>query len=202
VTNLHQIEPVVIERVRDHGFKRRRPKARLEKGQHDLCTCGYGKHNPIHHAFPESTNYWGSGATHGVYQRNKADWEKIFRELLITSSLPTGLTRVYVEARYTFGEIVRPDQDNLRYPCSKFLGDVLKEGWIPDDSWSHEIHDWQFEFGGLTLDFVPGLWKMELTIFPTMSLENVVERTCGVNPFAPGIDGQDSARDAYHHGVN
>jgi hypothetical protein len=172
--NLHMLEPIVLVRERHHAFKSRVPKKDLQKGQHDLCLhCMGGKHNPtLHHAFPESTRHWGSGGNRGAYQTENNYWQVIFEKMLVKSSLPTGLARVYVEARYTIGKRMRIDQDNLRYPCSKFLGDTLsKGGWIPDDSHSDEIDDWQFEFGGLSLCYEKDVWKMELTIFPTLSVD-------------------------------
>jgi hypothetical protein len=174
-------------RVRDHEFKRRRPKKDLEKGQHDLCACGYGKHNPIHHAFPESTRTWGSGAHRGAYQGMNTSWKKVLTEGLVAIDLPTGLERVSVEARYTWGEKYGsgPDLDNFRYPCSKFLADALVDGgWLPDDGWSDEIHDWRFEFGGLAYDYSPGVFMMELDLYP---IARSVQDELGDNPFLEGV---------------
>jgi hypothetical protein len=173
---LHMLEPVTIKRERDHQFKSRIPKKDLTKGQHDLCLhCMDGKHNPRnHHAFPESVNRrsntsWASGNTTTHY------WYDIFNDLLVKSDLPTGLARVYVEGIYTFGDKFgrrqKPDQENYRYPCSKALADTMvRGGWITDDSWSDEIGDFQFEFGGLQFEFIDGLYRMELRIFPTLAL--------------------------------
>jgi hypothetical protein len=173
---LHMIEPIVISRERDHQFESRIPKKDLKKGQFDLCKhCMGGKHNPtMHHAFPESVNRrsntsWASGNSTTKY------WYDIFTAMLTKADVPTGLARVYVEGLYTFcyrfGRRQRPDQENFRYPCSKALADTMvRGGWLADDSWSDEIDDFRFEFGGLRFQFVPGLWRMELTIFPTVAL--------------------------------
>jgi hypothetical protein len=170
------LEPVILRRERNHGFKSRTPRRDLVKGQQDLCLhCMGGKHNPtLHHAFPESTRHWGSGGNRAAYQSENTYWQKIFEAMLVKSKLPTGLARVYVEALYTFGKKQKADQDNLRYPCSKFLGDTLTSGgWIPDDSWSDEIGDWQFEFGGLRIQYEKDVWMMELSLFPTLRLDEV-----------------------------
>jgi hypothetical protein len=133
-----------------------------------------GKHNPtLHHAFPESTRHWGSGGNRGAYQTENNYWQEIFKNLLLKSGLETNLVRVYVEAQYTFGKRTKIDQDNFRYPCSKFLADTLaKGGWITDDSWSEELGDWQFEFGGLRYRYEKDIWKMELEIFGTLDLSS------------------------------
>lgn len=171
------LEPIRLVRERDHAFKSRTPKKDLKKGQLDLCLhCMGGKHNPkFHHAFPESVNRrsnteWGTSNTTTSY------WNEIFVAMLLKAQVPTGLARVYVEGHYTFGDKFgrrqKPDQENYRYPCSKVLADTMvRGGWIPDDSWSDELDDFQFEFGGLRFDFVPGLWQMELLIYPTISVE-------------------------------
>lgn len=173
------LEPIRLVRERHHEFKSRIPKKDLEKGQQDLCMhCMGGKHNPTyHHAFPESTRHWGSGGNRGAYQTENDYWQTINTKMLIAARVPTGLTRVYVEAVYTFGKKTKIDQDNFRYPCSKFLGDTMtRGGWIPDDSWSDEIDDWQFEFGGLRYRYEKNVWRMELFIFPTLSLDGVDDR--------------------------
>jgi hypothetical protein len=193
--NLHMLEPTTIVRERDHQFKSRTPKKDLEKGQHDLCLhCGDGKHNPRnHHAFPESVNRrsntsWASGNT------ATKNWYDIFGDMLVKSDLPTGLTRVYVEGVYTFGDRFgrrqKPDQENFRYPCSKALADTMvRGGWLADDSWSDKIDDFQFEFGGLQFRFVDGLYRMELRLFPTISVERevIVERPRDVDQLGPVV---------------
>lgn len=198
----HMLEPVTIVRERDHQFKSRVPKKDLTKGQQDLCLhCHDGKHNPRnHHAFPESTNHWGSGGNRMAYQAENSYWQAIYQDLLIKSGLPTGITRVYVEGVFTFGDSFgrrqKPDQENFRYPCSKFLADTMvKGGWIADDSWSSKIDDFQFEFGGLQFRFVDGLYRMELRIFPTLVVAEqdrilermIVERPGDVEPLSPVV---------------
>lgn len=209
---LHMLEPLKIVRERDHQFKSRIPKKDLTKGQQDLCLhCGGGKHNPkLHHAFPESVNRrsntsWTGGNTATSY------WYEIFGDLLLKAMVPTGLARVYVEGLYTFGDRFgkrqKPDQENYRYPCSKALADTMvRGGWLSDDSWSDEIDDFQFEFGGLRFQFVPGLWRMELDVYPTVSVEvgdvrAGVDRGGDVDRLVPVIDAEIPARQADGDGV-
>jgi hypothetical protein len=173
---LHMIEPVEIFRTRHHQFASRVPKSKLERGQKDLCKeCMLGKHNPrFHHAFPESVNRRSNTGWESSNSTTKY-WYEIFTELLVKSGLPTGLARVYVEAEYNFGLWIgrrqKPDQENFRYTNSKALADtIVRGGWITDDSWSDEIQDFQFEFGGLRFRFDDEPISMRLTIFPYVSL--------------------------------
>lgn len=161
-------EPVTVTRARDHEFKSRTPRKLLEKGQHDLCLhCMRGKHNPIHHAFPESTRVWGSG-NRKAYQGANDDWYKVFSAMLKKSDLETNLVRVGVEAEYVIGKKMTIDQDNFRYPCSKFLGDTMvKDGYISDDKLDWETGLWLFSFGELYVRYEKDIWQMNLTIMPT-----------------------------------
>lgn len=161
-------EPFIVERVIDHSFERRTPKKDLKKGQHDLCKhCGRGKHNIAHHAFPESTRNWGSGTNQMAYQSYKKAWEEVFAEMLASISLPKNLTKVMVEGQFCFGK--KPstvDQDNFRYPCSKYLGDAMvREGYIVDDGWDWDGQFWRFSFGDYAVSHDPDIWRLTLIIF-------------------------------------
>lgn len=159
-------EPITITRTRDHEFESRIPKKLLKKGQLDLCKhCRLGKHNVVHHAFPESFNQFGSGSRE-AYQNAKKGWSPVYIDMLEESGLERGIKRVLVEANYTLGKRYAVDQDNLRYPASKFLGDAMQTGgWIKDDGRDRQQGFWIFSFGGLEIVDQPGIWQADLTIF-------------------------------------
>lgn len=160
---------VTITRARDHGFVSRTPKKDLKKGQLDLCKhCMGGKHNPIHHAFPESSNAWGSG-NRNAYMGLKKQWYAEMSPMLVKSGLETNLVRVAVEGEYTFGKLRSVgDLDNLRGPCSKFLADTMvTDGYIKDDGRDMEGGFWLFSFGDIDVKFEKDVWEMRLFIFPT-----------------------------------
>jgi hypothetical protein len=120
----------------------------------------------IHHAYPESFNA-GGGSTHDVhgYQRANEAWQHIFTELLEPAELPRPMARVLVEGEWTFPQRYGrgPDQENFRYPCSKFLGDALQlGGWLENDWWE------AYEFGGAVYRREPGVRRLRLMVFPTV----------------------------------
>jgi hypothetical protein len=124
---------------------------------------------------------------------------------------------VYVEGIYIFGDKFgrrqKPDQENYRYPCSKALADTMvRGGWITDDSWSDEIGDFQFEFGGLQFEFVDGLYRDGADDLPDGSARRVsrpgvidprriVDGPRDVEPLGPVVDAEVPAREAERHGV-
>jgi hypothetical protein len=127
--------------------------------------CGKGQTNVIHHAFPESMNTGGSGWDHFAYQNAKKQWMQVLGEMLAEAELPKPLARVLVEGELTFPRRFSkgPDQENYRYPLSKFLGDTLVEGgWIADDNWE------RFEFGGLAYRLERGVQRMRLIVFGSL----------------------------------
>lgn len=120
----------------------------------------------VHHAFPSSINEGGSGHNHAAWQSHKQAWEAVFARLLLVGNVPTGLSRVLVEGEWTFARRFSqgPDQENYRYPCSKFLGDAMQlGGWLPNDGWS------QFEFGGATYRLERGVKRLRLMVFPVLA---------------------------------
>lgn len=150
--------PVVIEHIPHHRFVKRPSRG--------CAVCGRAKTHPDHHAYPESFNEGGSGHNHFAYQNAKKAWQARLIKLLAASELPRPLARVVVEGELTFTRRFGkgPDQENFRYPLSKFLGDAMVEGgWIVDDDWG------RFEFGGLAYRLEPaGTPRMVLTVFPTL----------------------------------
>lgn len=119
----------------------------------------------IHHAYPESTRVGGSGSDMFAYQNANKAWQHIFGQLLGAAELPMPMARVLVEGEWTFPQRFGrgPDQENFRYPCSKFLGDALEAGgWIANDWWE------AYEFGGATVRFEPNVRRLRLIIFPTV----------------------------------
>lgn len=164
-------EPFIIERTIDHVFERRTPKNQLEKGQQDLCKhCRGGKHNLVHHAFPESANEWGSGSNRMAYQQAKKDWNDVFIEMIRSVGLPRPVRKISVEAELLFPRAKDVDEDNFRYPLSKNFADTLvRYGYIPGDNWDRTNSFWIFSFGTWTPRFPEpgesGLPKLTLIIF-------------------------------------
>lgn len=120
----------------------------------------------VHHAFPTSMNEGGSGYNHAAYQSTKQAWEAVFARMLLAGGVPTGLGRVLVEGEWTFPRRFGqgPDQENYRYPCSKFLGDALQlGGWLSNDDWA------RFEFGGASYRLERGVRRLRLMVFPSLA---------------------------------
>jgi hypothetical protein len=119
----------------------------------------------IHHAYPESTRVGGSGSDMHAYQNANIAWQRVFAELLEDVELPRPMARVLIEGEWTFPQRFGrgPDQENFRYPCSKFLGDALEAGgWLENDWWE------AYEFGGATVRFEPHVRRLRLIVFPTV----------------------------------
>lgn len=171
-------DPIIIERTRPCEFKGMTIPWGTKTRK--VCkTCGYARSNVIHHAFPRSTREWGSGSHHQAYQTDNAAWKSVLTPLLEATSLMkgewvdegkdrrwVGLTRVVVEAEFTWGRHYSVDQDNFRYPISKFLGDTLQSAsYIANDGWDKERGFWTFSFGELSYNYEPGAYRMVLSIF-------------------------------------
>lgn len=119
----------------------------------------------VHHAYPSSMNEGGSGYNHAAYQGAKQAWEAVFARMLLTAGVPSPLSHVLVEGEWTFPQRYGqgPDQENYRYPCSKYLGDALQlGGWLSNDWWQ------AFEFGGAAYRLERGVKRLRLMIFPTL----------------------------------
>ena len=162
------------------------------KRQRVCEVCGYVRNNGVHHAFPRSFNVFGSG-NRRAYQAAKETWMGVFTEMLEASELPRGLASVRVEGTSTFASRAgnskdgeEPDQENYRYPLSKFLADALVEGgWISNDSWR------RYSFGELEYRLVPGVWQLDLVLFPSLELlggHEVVERGGDVGRLGSAVD--------------
>lgn len=158
------IQPIEIERVRAHEFVgSRQPRQKCE-----ICRRVFSHVN--HHAYPESFNVGGSGYNIFAYQNAKKAWTEVFMRLLEEAELPRPLARLVVEGELTFPRRFAqgPDQENYRYPLSKFLGDTLETGgWLKQDDWS------RFEFGGLSYRLEPRVQRMRLMLFPTLADESL-----------------------------
>jgi hypothetical protein len=155
-----ELVPVEVVREPDHEFVG--PRKPREKCQ----VCGRVASNLAHHAYPESFNEGGSGHNIWAYQNAKKAWTGVLIALLEQAELPRPLSRVLVEGELTFPRRYGkgPDQENYRYPLSKFLGDALVEGgWLPDDRWD------LFEFGGLAYRLERGVQRMRLIVFGTVT---------------------------------
>lgn len=119
----------------------------------------------IHHAYPESTRVGGSGSDIHAYQNANKAWQHIYGQLLGAAELPQPMTHALVEGEWTFPQWFGsgPDQENFRYPCSKFLGDAFQAGgWLLNDRWD------AFEFGGATIRIEPRTRRLRLIVFPTV----------------------------------
>lgn len=160
-------QPVLVVRTLDHNFTRGQKAVRGGKTQFVCAICGYVKGNVIHHAFPRSFNTFGSGSRK-AYQGAKDAWAGVFDPMLESSDLERGMGGVRVEGICTFGERTHrrghvPDQENYRYPLSKFLADrLVAGGYIEDDSW------FCFQFGDLAYRYEQGLWRLDLAFFPSI----------------------------------
>jgi hypothetical protein len=118
----------------------------------------------IHHAYPVSINEGGSGHDHHTWQRAKEAWEFIFCRALEQADLPRPLGHMLVEGEWTFPQRFGqgPDQENYRYPCSKFFGDAVQlGGWLENDWWL------QFAFGNAEYRLEKGVRRLRLIVFPT-----------------------------------
>lgn len=92
-----------------------------------------------HLGFPEQLEN-DSGTHPMAWSDQKKMWQHAFGEALHLTSLPRssvyqgsslvvpGVEAVTVMMRYTFGDRVRRDRDNLVYPTNKFFGDTLVRG--------------------------------------------------------------------------
>jgi hypothetical protein len=88
-----------------------------------------------HSATPPSLNAVGSRGHWREFHQAKREWQTIFEQLLIGSSLPRGCTQVGAGARLTFKVERRRDEGNFRTLIEKSLGDALVNGgWLPDDT--------------------------------------------------------------------
>lgn len=151
--SVQTLEPVQIRHTPLCPFK-------VKKGTKQVCgLCGKSRFLPVHHS--PSLNQFGKNKSGFVYNDAKREWQKVWIALLFGAGLPTGLSRVYVEGRMSFGDNIQRDQGNFRYFLEKALGDALQQGgWLAGDHWG------VFEFGQLSREDTPGEKWTELLVMP------------------------------------
>jgi hypothetical protein len=146
------LEPVEIEIVQDHPFRKREKRG--------CGLCGRARTHRDHQGAPPSMNMLGDG-NRFIYRAVKETWEALLTEALEKADLPRGLARVVVEGEVTFPDRRKRDQGNHRFFLEKALGDALTAGgWLPDDDWA------RYEFGGLSAVYVPHASRTRLIVFP------------------------------------
>jgi hypothetical protein len=159
---LGHIDPsheVVIVHRRDHAFA-------VRPGTKHMCrVCGLARLDPCHGAF--SYRAFGSGVNRFVYQKTKRAWEDMFLDLLAATDLPRPCRHIEVMGQICFPDRHDRDEDNHRFPYSKFLGDALQRGgYLLNDDWS------SFRFRDLDrVDPEPGQQWTRLLLMPDQERE-------------------------------
>lgn len=97
---------------------------------------------------PPSFNKVGLHSHWSVGRKAKQDWEQMLSIALMEQAVPRGLTSVKATATIRFKQRRRRDEGNFRALLEKALGDVLQNGWLPDDTPEH------YRFGAVEL-FAP-----------------------------------------------
>lgn len=151
------LDPVVIVLEMDHVFKKK------VKTKHVCAICGLNRLHPDHGAFSwqssgRSIDNWR------VRMETNDMWQEAYIAQLNATGLPKPCKSIEVSARIWFHEVARGggsrDEDNYRYPLSKFLGDALQRGgWLLDDGWSY------FRFRELDYEgVIPGVQRTEFML--------------------------------------
>lgn len=128
------LEPVVITLEMQHQFKKK-------PGTKHVClACGANRLHPDHGAFSWQSNGRLMDNRH-VRDTTNDLWQEAMVVRLEATGLPRPCKFIEVFGRITFAAPPparsKRDEDNYRYPLSKFLGDALqKGGWLRDDDWS------------------------------------------------------------------
>lgn len=160
--SVSRVEPVIVEHARDHAFEKHAGRG--------CAICKRAKTHPDHHGAVPSMNVLGSG-NQFLYQAIKKTWQPLLCSLFEQADLPRPLARVLVEGEVTFPDRIKRDQGNFRGPLEKVVGDALKEGgWLPDDKWFPVA---VYEFGNLTAVHEPGISRLRLVLFPTLTEEAI-----------------------------
>jgi hypothetical protein len=97
---------------------------------------------------PPSLNAIGYRSHWAVGRKAKQEWEGWLSIALMEQKVPRGLRSVTAKATIRFKQRRRRDEGNFRALLEKALGDVLQNGWIPDDTPEH------YRFGAVEL-FAP-----------------------------------------------
>lgn len=83
---------------------------------------------------PKSLNAIGYRSHWSVGRREKQKWEDWLGTALMVARVPRGLEAVSATAEIHFKQKRRRDTGNFRVILEKALGDILQQGWLPDDT--------------------------------------------------------------------
>jgi hypothetical protein len=83
---------------------------------------------------PVSLNQIGYRSHWSVGSREKKKWESWLGTALMVAQVPRGLEVVAATAEIHFKQKRRRDPGNFRVILEKALGDILQQGWLPDDT--------------------------------------------------------------------
>lgn len=83
---------------------------------------------------PPSFNKVGLRSHWAVGRKAKQDWEQWLLIALLEQRVPKELKSVRASAALRFKQRRRRDEGNFKPLLEKALGDVLQNGWIPDDT--------------------------------------------------------------------
>jgi hypothetical protein len=94
---------------------------------------------------PPSLNAVGYRSHWSVGRKLKREWEQMLGTALMVARVPRGLEVVNATAEIHFKQKRRRDPGNFRVILEKALGDILQQGWLPDDTADY------FSFGAVQL---------------------------------------------------
>lgn len=94
---------------------------------------------------PPSLNAIGYRSHWAAGRRQKLLWQEMLGTALMVARVLRGLESVSATAEIHFGQKRRRDAGNFRVILEKALGDILQQGWIPDDTPDY------FSFGAVQL---------------------------------------------------
>lgn len=155
-------EEVRLTHVSDHLFELK--KSTNKKIKHVCAICGEDRRDARHGLL--SFNKFGSGANRFVYQKVKKSWGDAWLLRLGDTALPRPCRRIEAMGRISFPSDPPAgrsrDEENYRYPLSKFLADSLTAGgYLKDDDWSR-FRFRELELGPLT----PGQQVIQIVLMP------------------------------------
>jgi hypothetical protein len=136
----------------------------IKPGTKHVClTCGANRLHPDHGAFSwQSSNRLMDNR----FVRNKINslWQDMLLGLLATTGLPRPCAFIEVMGQICFPDRKARDEDNHRYPYSKFLGDALQRGgYLINDDWG------SFRFRDLDrVPSEPGVQWTRLLLMPEL----------------------------------
>lgn len=158
------LEPVELEIVQDHPFKRRTPDPVTGRKRIGCEVCGQAKLHRDHLGAPPSMNSGNHSMQPHAYQALKHAWQDAITVELEASGLPRGLEAVSVEALVGFPTRATRDGGNHRWMIEKACGDALvAAGFIEDDCFFPVC---RYEFGGIQAVHTPRKSWLRLLIMP------------------------------------